>query len=309
MSFDFDQLNAAIAAHGSVVRVVIVDIKGSSPREVGASMVVWDGGQQGSIGGGALEFEAAAAARAGQLGVSTHALGPDLGQCCGGAVTLVTEGFDAPLSPAPSFARNIGGADDIPGIVAKFQTDIAQGNALGKLLYRKGWLVEAAQDPKARPVWVWGAGHVGREVVDILGQLPHLRVTWLDYAPDRFPDTAKGHFTARLYDPVDQTAADAPQDAQHLILTHSHEVDLAICHALLARGFASCGLIGSSTKWARFRKRLIALGHAADRVDRIACPIGDKSFGKHPAAIAVSVAHAVLSGQESHGGRLGGDTA
>ena len=58
--FDLGALAAAIAAHGPVARVVIAAHDGSSPREVGASMLVWDGGQSGTIGGGALEFEAAA---------------------------------------------------------------------------------------------------------------------------------------------------------------------------------------------------------------------------------------------------------
>ncbi len=299
MSFDFDGLNGAIADHGPVARVVIVDIKGSSPREIGAAMVVWADGQSGSIGGGALEFEAAASARAGKTGVTTHALGPDLGQCCGGAVTLVTEQIQTPLPPAPSFARCVQGDAPKPGIVQKFEDDIAAGSAAGRVLFRKGWLVEAAHDPRATDIWVWGAGHVGREVVDILGQLSQFRITWLDYAAARFPDAAKGHFTTRLYDPIDQVAATAPQNAQHYILTHSHENDLAICHGVLQRGFAACGVIGSATKWARFRKRLLTLGHDPGHVDRITCPIGDKSFGKQPAAIAVSVAHAVLSAQES----------
>ena len=57
MSFDLMQINAAIAAHGEAIRVVIADIKGSSPREIGASMLLWPGGQSGSIGGGALEYQ------------------------------------------------------------------------------------------------------------------------------------------------------------------------------------------------------------------------------------------------------------
>ena len=60
--------------------------------------------------------------------------------------------------------------------------------------------------------------------------------------------------------------------------------------ALLRRGFGSCGLIGSATKWARFRKRLQQMGHAPAEIDRIRCPIGDKGLGKHPAAIALGVA-------------------
>ena len=62
--FDLDALSAALAAHGRVARVVIAGFEGSSPREVGASMLVWAEGQSGTIGGGALEFEATGRARA-----------------------------------------------------------------------------------------------------------------------------------------------------------------------------------------------------------------------------------------------------
>jgi len=65
MSFDLHHINAAIAAHGAVTRVVIADIKGSSPREIGAAMLLWPGGQSGSIGGGALEYQASQAPQPG----------------------------------------------------------------------------------------------------------------------------------------------------------------------------------------------------------------------------------------------------
>jgi xanthine dehydrogenase accessory factor len=64
---------------------------------------------------------------------------------------------------------------------------------------------------------------------------------------------------------------------------------------LLTHGFKEIGLIGSTTKWARFQKRLLALGHDAAQVDKIVCPIGDPKMGKAPQAIAISVAHTLLS--------------
>ena len=103
MSFDLSQLRTAVAAHGKVARVVIARVAGSSPREVGAAMLVWAEGQSGTIGGGALEYAAARDARAAlatsQDRLSHHALGPDLGQCCGGSVTLLREvGFSDPVN-------------------------------------------------------------------------------------------------------------------------------------------------------------------------------------------------------------------
>jgi len=87
----------------------------------------------------------------------------------------------------------------------------------------------------------------------------------------------------------------APARADHLIVTYSHDLDLKLCDALLRHDFASCGLIGSATKWARFRSRLAALGHSEAEISRIACPIGDPALGKHPQAIAVGTAAGLLS--------------
>ena len=96
----------------------------------------------------------------------------------------------------------------------------------------------------------------------------------------------------------------APVGAEHLIVTFSHALDLELCHRLLGHGFASCGLIGSATKWARFRSRLAALGHGAEEVGRITCPIGNPALGKHPQAIAVGVAGQLLA-QASRSGQFG----
>jgi xanthine dehydrogenase accessory factor len=91
MSFDLDTLREAVARHRRVARVVVAQTRGSVPREVGAAMLVWADGQSGTIGGGTLEFEAVARARgAGRDRVDRIALGPGVGQCCGGAVVLLT---------------------------------------------------------------------------------------------------------------------------------------------------------------------------------------------------------------------------
>jgi len=95
-------------------------------------------------------------------------------------------------------------------------------------------------------------------------------------------------------DPV-RVVTHAPAQADHLILTYSHEIDLALCDALLRQPFGSIGLIGSATKWARFRRRLQAMGHRPAQIARIACPIGDPSLGKHPQAIALGVATAMVA--------------
>ncbi|MGA1760256.1 MAG: XdhC family protein, partial [Paracoccaceae bacterium] len=98
MAFDLNRLQTLIARHGHVARVVIADVQGSSPREVGAHIWVWQDGQSGTIGGGALEYQAVEQVRAALSRPASwsavHPLGPQLGQCCGGVVRLVYEIFN-----------------------------------------------------------------------------------------------------------------------------------------------------------------------------------------------------------------------
>lgn len=91
----------AIEAAGRCALVTVADVRGSAPREAGARLVVRpDGRFSGTIGGGTLEWRAIAEAtaelaRGGALrGVRRpFALGPELGQCCGGRVELLFETF------------------------------------------------------------------------------------------------------------------------------------------------------------------------------------------------------------------------
>lgn len=307
MGFDLAGLRDAVARHGRVVRVVIAQVRGSSPREVGAAMLVWQGGssggQSGTIGGGALEYEAHQAALAMMSGgpemrLSHHALGPDLGQCCGGAVQLLAEVYDA------ARLKEWEGRDVIMRpVILGAQKPLAlrriemqargQGYCPTPQLIG-GWMVEPVLRPSV-PVWIWGAGHVGRALVATLSPLPDLAITWVDTAPERFPDTVPDTVSALPAADPARLIPYAPAKAHHLILTYSHALDLALCHGVLEHGFASAGLIGSATKWARFRSRLSAMGHAPAQIARIRCPIGDPALGKHPQAIAIGVAASLMN--------------
>ncbi|MCZ8154269.1 MAG: xanthine dehydrogenase accessory protein XdhC [Rhodobacteraceae bacterium] len=296
---DLDALRAAIAAHGPTARVVIAAHDGSSPREVGASMLVWADGQSGTIGGGALEHEATIRARAHLAEtrplLTREALGPKLGQCCGGAVTLLTEVFTEttlPIAEADVFARPVDGRP-MPLSVKRLLARARGEGVAPRPALLQGWMVE----PLARPdrhLWIWGAGHVGRALVGVLAPLPGVAITWVDIAAARFPEALPETVTRVIAPDPAQAVAGAPKDAEHLIVTFSHALDLELCHRLLGHGFTSCGLIGSATKWARFRSRLWALGHPAHTIARIDCPIGDPGLGKHPHAIALGVATAFL---------------
>lgn len=295
--FDLASLGQAIAAQGPVARVVIAAHDGSSPREVGAAMLVWHGGQCGSIGGGALEWEATLRAREmlalGGSRLDREALGPKLGQCCGGAVTVLTEVYHTvPAPDAGVIARSVGGGDMPLGVKRLLAAARGKG-AIPASQMVQGWFVEPVARAERR-VWIWGAGHVGRALVAVLAPLPGVAITWIDVAADRFPSAIPPGATVLPAVNPEAAVALAPQNAEHLILTYSHALDLALCHRLLGHGFASLGLIGSATKWARFRSRLTALGHSPAEIQRIECPIGNPALGKHPQAIAIGVAASFL---------------
>ncbi|NDV02168.1 xanthine dehydrogenase accessory protein XdhC [Pseudoroseicyclus tamaricis] len=299
MSFDLERLGRAVAAHGEVVRVLVAHTAGSAPRSAGTSMLVWADGAEGTIGGGALEWQAMAAARemlAGgpALRRETLALGPALDQCCGGAVRLIWERFVAEALPgALPWARPLGAAGEIPPKVAARASRMRPGAAPVEL---EGWLIEAAP-AEGRALVIWGAGHVGRALAEVVAPLPGFDITLVDISEARLPPALPAGVTARIAEEPAALVPGLPQDGWHLIVTHSHPLDLALCHALLTHGFVQAGLIGSHSKWARFRNRLAALGHSPAEISRIACPIGDPSLGRHPQAIAISVAAALLSGK------------
>ncbi|MEL6644387.1 MAG: xanthine dehydrogenase accessory protein XdhC [Pseudomonadota bacterium] len=301
MSFDRQSLRDAIGDHGQVARIVVAEFAGSVPRETGTAMLVWATGQSGTIGGGALEYQAVTNARAALQRQEDRfdriPLGPGAGQCCGGRVSLLTEvwthdriaTFDGPI-----VARPCPGHSTTPSLAVQRLISRARGQGAEVTpTLLDGWMIEPVSS-NTRDIWIYGAGHVGRAMVDVLAPLPDLAITWVDTGMARFPDVVTPNVTMLpASDPAD-AVAHAPDRAEHYILTYSHALDLEICHRILSRAFQSAGLIGSRTKWARFRKRLAALGHGPEQIARIQCPIGDPSLGKHPQAIAIGVAQAVL---------------
>ncbi|MBT8409896.1 MAG: xanthine dehydrogenase accessory protein XdhC [Alphaproteobacteria bacterium] len=319
MSFDLSALHAAIARQGPVARVVIARVAGSAPREVGASMLVWSGGQSGTIGGGALELAAAQRARealtAGRDRFDQVPLGPGLGQCCGGSVGLLTEIWDKGRLPdetqtlVTSPLPGTGASAEMPLAVRRLTSRARNAGAPLAPALMAGWMIEPVAKP-ARQVWIYGAGHVGRAIVSVLAPLPGVAITWVDTGPERYPEGDTPGVTKLVAANPADAVRRAPPEAEHYVLTYSHAFDLEICHRILGRPFAFAGLIGSTSKWARFRKRLAALGHGEAQIARIHCPIGDTRLGKHPQAIAIGIAQAHLErGQTREAGTTTQETA
>jgi len=250
------------AAGRRAVVVAVGATQGSVPRERGTRMLVAADEVLGTIGGGHLELQAISDARVllasgdeGGPGCEQRiALGPSLGQCCGGALTLQF----TPL------------AQDSPA----------------------DW----REEPPRFWLQLYGAGHVGRAVVQLLAGLP-CRVQWVDERESEFPPgELPPHIEKLCVEPVQAEVAAAPAGAFFLVLTHSHALDLALAEAILKRGdFGWFGLIGSKTKRARFEHRLLERDFSAEQLARMVCPIGLPGLtGKEPEVLAVSVVAQML---------------
>lgn len=259
-------------APGVLIRVE--STQGSVPREAGTWMAVWPDALLGTIGGGQLEFQAIAAARALLAGAPgaprqdaalRYPLGPRLGQCCGGVVFLRYRR----LAPA----------------------DVADAGQQARL--------HAELGASLQPVALFGGGHVGAAIARLLATLPYA-VQWIDSREGVFPDALPPQIRTEHSEPVQDAVAQLPPGAQVLIMSFSHAEDLDIVIACLKRLRARddlpyIGLIGSKTKWATFRHRLEARGFSAAEMDRVTCPIGLPGItGKEPAVIAVAVAAQLL---------------
>lgn len=137
---------------------------------------------------------------------------------------------------------------------------------------------------------VLGAGHVGKAVIRILGQLP-CRVTWLDSRADCFSEKLPTNILAEQIINAEQSIEGCAPDSWYLVMTHSHLLDQQLVEAILARGDARyCGLIGSKSKAASFRSRLKRKSFTEAEIAGLTSPIGLSELkGKQPMEIAVSV--------------------
>lgn len=316
-------LRDLLAQGDAAVLVTVADARGSTPREAGARMLVTRARAYGTIGGGRLEYDAMQEARALLDAGDAHALrevplGPALGQCCGGHATVLLErageadpgwldpweaGEPAVLltrldAPAPKLLHRAGESPPAgaPGDLMEAAEEALAGEGPFRTTLADGsiWLVEPIADHLPR-VLVFGAGHVGHALVAALAPLP-CRVRWIDQRPELFASAPPAGVEVVLTDQPENEVGAAPAGAFALVMTHSHDLDCAVCEAFLKRGdFAFLGLIGSATKRARFEKRWRAKGIPEEQIQRLVCPIGLAGIGgKQPEVIAASTAAQLL---------------
>lgn len=276
--------------------ISVLASEGSAPRGAGTRMLVTAEEQFGTIGGGQLEFRAVEQARAilahpaGTWRVQDYPLGPFLGQCCGGRVRLLVEHVD------PAGLGWLGDAGEERVLVTRLgnggiERRIAQ-DAAPTALSARGDPPRAETSfaevigQRRRPLYLFGAGHVGQAIVRHAANLP-LRPAWFDTRP--VFGTIEG-VTVVPEEVLEQCVGEAPEDAALVILTHDHGLDYRLTAAALRRSpVAFVGLIGSATKRARFMARLDRDGIGEPDRARLTCPIGVAEVtGKEPDVIAIA---------------------
>lgn len=256
----------------SAVLVQTTQTQGSVPREAGTWMAVFEGSVLGTIGGGHLEYEAIAHARTLLLGKAAKsdsnlsetlrfALGPALGQCCGGVVHLTFEPVTA--QSAPALAERLA--------------------------------------PTLRPLALFGGGHVGHALVHALCPLPFALTwidSRSGVFPAQVPAGVQCEHSEPVHAAVPGLAAGSR--VLIMSFSHAEDLDVLAACLLRQRSRADLpyiGLIGSHTKWQTFQKRLAQRGFSPAELAHVTCPIGLPGItGKSPAVIAASVAAQLLLG-------------
>jgi xanthine dehydrogenase accessory factor len=298
----FEDLLVA-AAGAPAALATVVEASGSTPRHLGARMVVTaDGGQLGTVGGGRIEQEVVAAARAVAAGAPArrvrHHLVRDLAMCCGGSMELVI----APLAPsAPALAEVVAArrarrpvqlVTPLDGAPLAVRAVDAGARNLARAARGADALVELVR-PAERLI-LFGAGHVGR-AIGPLARSCGFEVVICDDGDTGALDAAPAWADAMVasFDVADVVKATGGLgDGDHvLIVTRDHAVDQRILEQLIDRDdLAYLGMIGSRGKVGRFRKRLAMKGLADDaRWARLRAPIGLDLGAETPEEIAVAV--------------------
>lgn len=326
----FTALLHELDAGRSAVLCGIVASHGSTPCGAGAKMLVReDGGTLGTIGGGAVEFRSMELARtllqekrsmfqdyrlsAGEIA--------DIGMICGGDVRVYFQYFP----PDTALRRTLEQVLDLLDAASPswLVTAVSGGKwsmgtcgreggpenlsvpmeRLAPLLSSRGVLDEGDPvlfvEPLTRggTVYLFGAGHVARELAHILAMTGFRVVVW-DQRPeaavrDFFPEAAALHCgpfqgAVKQLDPI--TGEDYV-----VIMTPGHQADFEVLVQVLRTPAKYIGCIGSRKKVAATREKLLAEGFTPEEIDRVHAPIGLPIGGETPAEVAVSVAAQMIA--------------
>jgi len=323
------QLQELLQSVDKVVIVSVASVKGSTPREPGARMLVSENETRNTIGGGHLEYKAIQLAQ-NMLSqdvssdLQKFSLGASLGQCCGGVVTV----FFEVVSNKSEWVKNasqlmlvqqnfiqvipVTNSTKLPRLIVlensvHFDTsdvideDVQPLIKIARTMLKKSEVTSIKRvegndyvfDPVTAPdfnIYLFGAGHVGEAVIKYLADLP-CRINWVDTRDAQLPDITPANVIAVTTDTPQSIIDEASPGSYFLVMTHDHSLDQDLSESILKRDdYHYFGLIGSLTKRKKFEHRLSQRGINVAQLSRMTCPIGISGIhSKQPAAIALAV--------------------
>ena len=326
------------------VLLTIVGSKGSTPRKKGShQLILAEGRSVGTIGGGMQEHLACEAGvqilRTHCSAIHTFLLHEDIaasiGMVCGGDLQVFCQYFCADMPGLVPLCRAVEETirERRKGYLLFYLTDAARWS-MG--FFSKNWLVcgdvygasvlTAQRDtliagttglvslgseqyyvePLYQPgrVYIFGGGHVARELVRVLSYLDFTSVVIDDRAefasPGRFPQAAQTVVADFENLPPD---IGVTRNDYVCVMTRGHTGDYAAQRAMLRCQPCYLGVIGSRTKLAFVRQKLLGDGFLPEEIDRCRAPIGLPISAATPAEIAISIAAELIAVRARREGR------
>ena len=256
-----NKLNNELIYKKKIIKVKIINVKGSAPTKVNDIMLVSLDGIYGTIGGGNLEYLIVEEAKnilksKIKTKILSIPLGPGIGQCCGGYVQIKLS-------------------------LHKNSSDALKNENLNR--------------DKSSNLYIFGAGHIGQALITKLNNI-NFNTFLIDSREDFLKMTNINNINYLLSKKPWEIVARLKDKSFFVVLTHSHDYDLKILNEVLKKDFIFLGLIGSKTKKNRFFKRLTDNGHHKSLVENIECPIGiNIGNSKDPDEIAFSIITRIIS--------------
>ncbi len=257
----------------NTVLIAITHSKGSVPRGEGAWMLCTEEGYLlGTVGGGAIEYEALRLAKAvfqsGKPFTKTFSLSNEqagsLGMVCGGEATLLFN-----LITGKDKAAITGALEKMAGQDPVYW----QMDAYSLCLKEKGM------------AYIFGGGHVAKALVPLMleGGFP---VTVID---DRDAFLAFDGAGTRLMDFEEAETLKLTKWDSALIMTRGHQHDLTVLKAMLKTPARYIGMMGSRKKRAAVYNTLKEAGFGEKDFARVHSPIGLDIGAETPFEIAISI--------------------
>ncbi len=305
----FQVLEERLHAGENSMLVTIIEKHGSVPRQTGAYMLVDQNGRLwGTIGGGALEYQAtiqgANLFKEGKSEVREYHLGAEksaeLGMICGGDVRVLFYYMDASDEDVQNFVEqgSLAGREQEPYWLL---LPLEEGPAVVLRECREaqnrqqvewnGLPYYAERFSDDGKVYIFGGGHLTQETVPVLSHLGFRCVVIDDREEFTQPELFPGAEAVLQSDFRNLSSLlDVQKEDYLVVMTRGHLCDMDVERFALRTPAGYVGVVGSRKKTQIVRRKLMEEGFSEVELDRVVTPIGLDIQAETPAEIAISIA-------------------